>query len=898
MGCRIAGPPGRSEHKNTRESANVSAFSTWSLALAILLFEVVPGFAASPASAMEVSSIVERRVIEEGVEWCTVPAGVTRDKVGSGACELKPLVSRKSARNHIGGLNRDSAWLRIRLRNDSKQEIERWLWTGASRVNDIAVFQEAGDKSWSVNRLGLAVPMAERSGVGRFYGVTPIFIAPRSEREIWVRIVSKQRVELVAVIWEPDAFRVFQERFDFWLSLMFGGILAGVVGSLMMCIITRRGEYGFFLAAIVGETIVDTLRTGFMRRFLWPVTEPLPIELLNFGGLLSVVGFSACFFKVVPERRDLAWLYASIRVLLAIISIFYIYGLLFDFYVGAQIAQVSTIPLTFLMTVATYLRNRSGDDSANWILLSFSMLCLLGLLRSPLIIETIGSWWTDAVISPTVTLLVTMTILVGLLARSRKLELDLVGLRAATNSQVSFLARMSHELRTPLDTVLGNAQLIMRSERREQMNAEIASILQSGRHLLSMIDEILDYSRGIAGALRLRPGPVLLSEYLQSLKTSCQVMAGRNRNRFVMRDASDAEVPKNLVLQIDAGRLRQVLDNLISNAARHTHDGTITLEVCAKAVSDRRFWVGFAVSDTGEGIAAEDQARVFQPFERVGRTAYYGGKGAGVGLAIAQQIVSLMGGDLELRSALGQGSTFSFSLVVDRALAEEAARVSVVSDQTFERYSGAKRLVLVIDDDPGSRAIFVALLENAGFLVREADSGNAALELVDELPQLDVVLTDQFMPDGDGWVVLDGVSARRPDVPCVMISAAPPNPPEGRTSGRHFAATFLKPVDHATLLRVIGEFLQLDWIKPGVPGPAARDFPRPRVELACSELAEFRQLVAYSDVTGIRDWARRLRQVSPENSEFADRVEVASLDLDLASLETLCKGGHSEGANS
>jgi CheY-like chemotaxis protein len=169
--------------------------------------------------------------------------------------------------------------------------------------------------------------------------------------------------------------------------------------------------------------------------------------------------------------------------------------------------------------------------------------------------------------------------------------------------------------------------------------------------------------------------------------------------------------------------------------------------------------------------------------------------------------------------------------------------------------------------------------------VHEAESGNEAIRIFGNLDVLDLVVTDQFMPDGDGWAVLEAVYRDRPDVPVVMISAAPASLPEGWMSSARFAAEFLKPINHNEFLTLIGRLLGLRWTH--VP-PVARgiDSP-PGVRPAAAELAVLREMVELGEVTSIREWTRGLRRRSPELSGFADRVEASVADLDFETLQEL-----------
>jgi CheY-like chemotaxis protein len=194
-------------------------------------------------------------------------------------------------------------------------------------------------------------------------------------------------------------------------------------------------------------------------------------------------------------------------------------------------------------------------------------------------------------------------------------------------------------------------------------------------------------------------------------------------------------------------------------------------------------------------------------------------------------------------------------------------------------------VAFVIDDDPGGRAIFAGLLVRVGFVVHEAESGNAAVGLFRKMDVLDLVVTDQFMPDGDGWVVLESIYQHRPEVPVVMISAAPASRPEGLDDRICFAAEFLKPVNHNAFLTCVGRLLGLRWTDSP---PVARgiDTP-PGLRPDATELAALRNMVELGEVTAIREWAGTLRQRAPEYSGFADRVEASVADLDFDTLQEL-----------
>ena len=456
--------------------------------------------------------------------------------------------------------------------------------------------------------------------------------------------------------------------------------------------------------------------------------------------------------------------------------------------------------------------------------------------------------------------------------------------KEANAAKITFLAQMSHELRTPLDTILGNAQLLARPQGRAMWAQGLASIQQSGWHLLGMIDEILDLARGVAGKLTIAPHPVDWPGFLSSVAQNAKVLASTHANDFSLVTTGE---PLSAVV-LDEGRVRQVLDNLLANAARHTQRGWIRLECAVAVQADARLRLDFAVTDSGEGIALADQSRVFQPFERGSTSALAGGKGTGMGLAISRQLVEAMGGQLTLQSTPGQGACFRFWLSAEPDAGPEALPLARAEQAIPSGYTGAQRRILVVDDEAASRQVLGRVLQACGFEVLEAASGRAAVQTMSGPLAIDLVLTDQFMADGDGWTVLQAVATHWPAVPVVLMSAAPPKRPDGWPRSLSYSAQLLKPLNHAELLKRIGELLALQW-RASEPEPTVsadlRQANQHRLDDA--ELAKLRQMIAGGRISEIIDWAASLENGSPGNEQFARAVNTAARNLDLLGLQSL-----------
>lgn len=403
-------------------------------------------------------------------------------------------------------------------------------------------------------------------------------------------------------------------------------------------------------------------------------------------------------------------------------------------------------------------------------------------------------------------------------------------------------------------------------------------IERSGLRLLGMIEELLDQSRLSAGGMRLTPGPMTLHAWLQELGRAARLMSEAAGNRFEFVLSGDAE----RTVEADGPRLRQILDNLIGNANRHTRNGCITLNctVCETDVPDC-LRLQFSVSDSGEGISPSDLERIFEPFfiGSGGRQAP-GPRGnrIGLGLSICRDLVRLMGGELRVESRLGIGTAFSFSLDCPvLSAAPEVEDRPVVSRRLGWRQGELR--VLLAEDDDAARLSLIDLLDALGCGVEAVASGNALLELLKDRTQCcDVILTDQTMADGDGWEVLRQVRATWPTVPVVVLSAMAPQRPSHFPVELNFDASLSKPVEPAELYDVLmGLLPPLHHVRS--PLEVARPGPQ--------QLEAVSALVEAGAVSEIEEWAGELGSSHPEWSSYAQRLGDAARRQDLAELRRL-----------
>ena len=315
---------------------------------------------------------------------------------------------------------------------------------------------------------------------------------------------------------------------------------------------------------------------------------------------------------------------------------------------------------------------------------------------------------------------------------------------AATVAKGRFLAHMSHEIRTPLNAVLGYAQLLQTDgELQGAQRRKVNAIRSSGDHLLGLLNDILEMSRLEAGRTTLSREPFDLYTLIDGLRSMFTELASQRGIQLVV------EVSPTLARGLlgDAGKIRQVLINLLGNALKFTPHGTVSLRMSSRAMGPDECEVSAEVEDTGPGISAEDQAMIFTPFGQAeaGRQK----SGTGLGLSISRSFANLMGGDITVTSEAGKGATFRFTFTA--AVAEANAAVPAESRDRSMRLDDAetRRKVLVVDDVASNRELLEEQLTRAGFLVRLAESGEKALEMHASW-EPDLVLMDLHMPGMGG----------------------------------------------------------------------------------------------------------------------------------------------------
>ncbi len=458
----------------------------------------------------------------------------------------------------------------------------------------------------------------------------------------------------------------------------------------------------------------------------------------------------------------------------------------------------------------------------------------------------------------------------------------------ANQAKTRYISTISHELRTPLNSILGYAQLLQEDTGMAPHRAQAIRVInRGGEHLLSLIEGTLDIARIESGKLALDVRPMAFAGAMQEVAGMFELQASAKGLHFVFETGS--RLPDTV--RADEKRLRQILINLLGNAVKFTHTGQVRLRV-----THAREMAQFEVHDTGPGMRAQDLERVFEPFARGQNEAAAPGPstGTGLGLTIAKMLTDLMGGEMTVRSAPGEGSVFTVRLFLPEVHGAVLPRpLALPSHIGFE---GVRRRVLVVDNEEADRELIQRWLEPLGFDVMLATSGLDALALLEglqpgEAGAPDAVFMDLAMPGIDGWETMRRLRASGwSAVPLAIVSANAFDKGLDNDLGHRPQDFFVKPVRRDDLLGWLGQRLQLAWIELPPAEIAALSAPlphaRPGHEVTSGrEFEPLLELVRLGYYKGIVQWLDEWVQDHPEQAAFAQQLRTLAREFRFDAIE-------------
>jgi signal transduction histidine kinase/purine-cytosine permease-like protein/ActR/RegA family two-component response regulator len=444
----------------------------------------------------------------------------------------------------------------------------------------------------------------------------------------------------------------------------------------------------------------------------------------------------------------------------------------------------------------------------------------------------------------------------------------------ANQAKSRYITSVSHELRTPLNSILGYAQLLEEDASVPKHRQQAVKVIRrGGEHLLSLIERTLDIAHIEAGRLRLENRPMNFADFVDETARMFELQAAAKGIEF--RRVIARALPA--VVRGDEKRLRQILINVLGNAVKFTSRGRVEFRL-----THARQMAVFEIEDTGPGIAASEIEHVFEPFAR-GADA---GGGTGLGLTIGKMLTDLMGGEMTMQSTVGVGTLFRIRLFLPEV---SGARVAIERPRVVRGgHEGARRRVLVVDNEEADRELIVSLLAPLGFEVLTAASGHECLErLRHEAP--DAVLMDLAMPGIDGWATLRAIREQRlSSAPIAIVSGNAFDQGLENDVGIAPDDFILKPVRADELLDWLGARLELVWHEAPLQG-AAVAAPSVQTTPAAQHLRALDELVGLGYYRGIVEKLAEIEALDPRHAAFAARLRALAQQFQLDAMARLIR---------
>ena len=811
------------------------------------------------------------------------------------------------------GTSQSAFWLRLVVRNHGPERVTRWLSLGSPQLEHIDFFRMMPGAAGAQQRVsgGAAYARKEMPLAGRTF-VFPLSLASAERTTVLLRIQGRTTLSMDVGLWEPTALREQEASKDLAHLIPVTALLT-VALYLLVHSLARLDRPLLLLGAwLLLAALHDLAYGGYLNRYVLTGGGELAMRTSVVLANLAIAMSAAFMYTFLELSRLRFWrnVYLGLPLVFLTVALGAAVGDLRLFIAltnSCLMAFLLIWPLSMLLAWRQGLPNVgifSLSIAGQWVLLILRLLTVLGVTPQMMDHDSLAI---------TILLGFTFVLLYFLVrrsiaehkaktdsdqamwkinqeqqahleeaVRSRTLALQEAVIAAddANRAKSEFLARISHDLRTPLTSIIGYAEMIIAAGQVDARNGRI--IRRSAQHLLTLLNDLIDYARGSAQPNALQTMPVYTSACLKSIAADAEALALKSGNRFEFRVFGT--LPP--VIEVDAKRLRQVLENLLANAAKFTSHGHIEFHVTVSSAA----YVGelapldfaFTVRDSGPGIAAEELVHVFEPFKRLKGTEHH--EGLGLGLAIAQQWVKRMGGTIEASSVIGEGTTMLVRLELPRGSEDALSNQNQILDEGLPPdIDGHGCRIWVVEDSHIIRNMLCTELTGLGFAAIPVANGQEAIDRISQpdVKRPDLILTDLQMPFANGRAVLRGARVHWPEIPVVLLTATPDM--TGNDSAG-FSAVLPKPISLTLLRQSLARLLGIDitlQAEEGLPAPMAY----PDQQYLDQALA----LIRMGAISDLVDWASALAEKHGQWRTFADWAKDLADRGNLKALTELCE---------
>ena len=723
----------------------------------------------------------------------------------AGKWHIEDVISGNVARQFVPskwdtpnlGLTGASVWVRFRLRNTLPVAKEWLLEVPFAPIDRIELYLPSASGKWEILKSGEGIPLHER--VSEY--PNPLFyfsMKPGEERTFHMRYYDEGSIPIPLILWSPKRFTDHATQAQYVLGLYYGIILVMVLYNLFLFLSVRDRAYLYYSVYVALYGVFQMAFNGLAQKYLWPHASVWWSNRLLFFCLSVAVLAGIQFSKSFLHTREYTpKLHKALSLLMLLL--FMEGALLFflSFSLVPPLVAVTSVFSILTLFLAGFSCRKRGYFPATYFLIAFGTLLTGGMFLGLRYIGILSSnFFTENVMQIGSAMEVTLLSL-GLgdrinterkekiLAQQEAIlahEQAVDGLRNADRLKDEFLANTSHELRTPLNGIIGIAESLIDGVAGSLSQGAVTNLLMvvsSGKRLASLVNDILDFSK-------LKHKEIELSRKSVDMGPLTQVVIAVSKPLIAGKPVSIRnEIPADCYVLGDENRLQQILHNLIENAIKFTEKGDII--IWAKSENDM---VEIRVSDTGIGIPRDKFDDIFKSFEQVDASSSRTYAGTGLGLSISKQLIELHGGIIWVESALGEGTSFVFTIPAGEAdagdhlsemtEAKPAEAAALADDADGPEPEAHPRLlipdsprVLVVDDEPVNLQVVSNHLSLQNFSVITATNGTDALEMLEHGESPDLILLDVMMPRITGFDVCSRIREKFPpnELPVIMLTA-------------------------------------------------------------------------------------------------------------------------------